>query len=582
MIVSHRAILAVWGLFWVSVGHSAVLKPYNVTKDCYYLPQDQEWPSVSEWAQLNKSVDGRLIAGRPMAEVCRRSTFQSESCADLKKEWILANPHFQDPVSFYSPYWLNNTCSPFADADAPCDMGNLPSYAINVSSAADVAAGLRFARTKNIRLTIKNTGHDFNGRSSGQGALSLWMHNLNDISFFDYIGPTYLGRAVRMHSGVQAWDAYAAAGREGVRMVGGFCPTVGLVGGYVQGGGHGPLAPMYGMAADNTLEFEVVTADGRHLNVSATQHPDLFWALNGGGGGNYAVVLSQVTKVFPDGIVGGATLTFNKSDTPAEQEPFWDSVTAWQKHLLTLNSEPGFQAVYTVTNFSFQINFLTWPGKTKEQVNSSLAPFRAELDRRNINFTQVVSDDSGYHKHFARYTPGLPFGKYVVFMILGGRLIPRRTLENDAEGLTTAIRSITEDGRYTYNGISMNVSHARAGNEPGANAVLPAWRDAAISSNIVVEWHPEKGDTLDMLLATQKEMNDVMVPQLEMVSPNSGTYMNEGTFDLATWKDDYYGTNYDKLLEIKKKWDPDMIFYGKPNVGNEYWKRMADGRLCRA
>ena len=65
-----------------------------------------------------------------------------------------------------------------------------------------------------------------------------------------------------------------------------------MVGGYVQGGGHGPLAASYGLAADNTLEFEVVTVDGRHLIASPIQNSDLYWALSGGGAGNYAVVLS--------------------------------------------------------------------------------------------------------------------------------------------------------------------------------------------------------------------------------------------------------------------------------------------------
>lgn len=408
------------------------------------------------------------------------------------------------------------------------------------------------------------------------------MHNRKNILFLDYDEPVYKGRAMRMQSGVQAWEAYAAADKEGVRIVGGFCPTVGLVGGYVQGGGHGALAPSYGMAADNTLEFEVVTAGGEHLNVSATQHSDLFWALNGGGGGNYAVVLSQVTRAFPDGIVTGATLTFNNSETPAEQELFWEGVSAWHKQMLILNNEPTFSAVYTVKNFSFQINYLTWPGKTKEQVDAALGPFRSELNSRNINFTQELSEEIGYYPHFARYTPDLPNGLFTVSEIIGGRLIPRDTLENNAEGLTAAIRGITNDGRFVYNGISMNVSHARVGNEPGANAVLPAWRNAAITANVVVEWHPEKGDSLETLNAIQKEMNNVMIPQLEKVTPNSGTYMNEGTYDLSTWKDDYYGINYDKLLGVKMKWDPGMMFYGKPNVGNEYWKRVADGRLCKA
>ena len=456
-------------------------------------------------------------------------------------------------------------------------LGNIASYTINVSSAADVAVGVKFAKQKNIRLVIKNSGHDFIGRSTGQGALGLWTHNLKNISFFNYNSTAYQGRAIRMAAGVQAYEAYKAADANNVRIIGGFCPTVGLVGGYVQGGGHGPLVSTYGMAADNTLEFEVVTTNGEHLVTSPTQHADLFWALNGGGGGAYAVVLSQVTKAHADGIVGGASLSFNNSGA---QDVYWDAISTWQSQLLILNNNPGFQSVFTVTNASFQINFVTWPGHTAADVSAAMAPFRTELTKRNITFAAETSATSGYYSHFARYTLGLPYGEYRMSEVLGGRLIPRSTVENNVAGLTAAIRNITQDGRYTFNGIASNVSHARVGNAPGANAVLPAWRESMYSANMVAVWDP--ASPLAELDALQLEVNDVVVPQLEVLTPGGGTYMNEGTFDLRTWKEDYYGSNYARLLDIKRKYDPHFMLYGPAVVGNDYWTVASDGRLCKA
>ena len=172
----------------------------------------------------------------------------------------------------------------------------MASYAINVDSAATVAAGLKFAQERNIRLSIKNTGHDYIGRSNGRGSLAFWMHNLTDMSFLNYSSPGYTGPAAKVGAGVQFFDAYRKAANHGVRVLGGYCPSVGMVGGYVQSGGHGPLAASYGLAADNTLEFDVVTVDGRHVTASPTQNPDLYWALSGGGAGTYAVVLSATIK----------------------------------------------------------------------------------------------------------------------------------------------------------------------------------------------------------------------------------------------------------------------------------------------
>lgn len=70
--------------------------------------------------------------------------------------------------------------------------------------------------------------------------------------------------------------------------------------------------------------------------------------------------------------------------------------------------------------------------------------------------------------------------------------------------------------------------------------------------------------------------------QLKALTPGGGAYMNEGTFDNPDWKQDYYGTNYDKLLGMKKKHDPNFILYGAASVGSDYWTVAGDGRLCKA
>ncbi|KAK8060548.1 fad binding domain protein [Apiospora saccharicola] len=152
----------------------------------------------------------------------------------------LKDSSWQDPVNIMSLYWLNNTCSPFDTNVGDCKLGNLAPYAVDVDSAETAMAGIKFAREHNLRLTVKITGHDLLGRSSGRGALELWTHNLKSIRFSDYRSAGYTGPAATLGAGVQAFEAYEAAHRKGLRVVGGSCPTVGLAAGFVQGGGHGP------------------------------------------------------------------------------------------------------------------------------------------------------------------------------------------------------------------------------------------------------------------------------------------------------------------------------------------------------
>ena len=117
------------------------------------------------------------------------------------------------------------------------------------------------------------------GKSTGAGALSVWTHYLKDIEFSDWSDKHYKGKAIKMGAGVQGFEAMAAAAAQGLVSVGGECPTVGVAGGYTQGGGHSALSTSFGLGADQTLEWEVVTASGKLVTASRTENEDLYWAL---------------------------------------------------------------------------------------------------------------------------------------------------------------------------------------------------------------------------------------------------------------------------------------------------------------
>ncbi|KAI1185598.1 hypothetical protein F5B17DRAFT_432374, partial [Nemania serpens] len=270
-------------------------KDPNVTPvGCRMLPGDEAWPKAVQWERLNRTVGGRLITSIPYASVCHDAPFQNynaDGCATIQAEWNETKlAHINQPSDFLSPYFNNYTCDPFTPRSQPCTLGNYVSYVINVTSAADVQAGIAFAEKNNIRLVIKNTGHDYLGKSTGKGGLSLWTHWLKSTQYIpSYSQPYYRGPAIKLGAGTEGFEAYTAAHVTGHRIVGGSCPTVGIAGGYTQGGGHSTLASSYGLGADNVLEWEVVTVDGRHLVATPTQNADLYWALSGGGGGTFAV-----------------------------------------------------------------------------------------------------------------------------------------------------------------------------------------------------------------------------------------------------------------------------------------------------
>ncbi|KAI4162238.1 MAG: hypothetical protein LQ342_004106 [Letrouitia transgressa] len=537
------------------------------------MPGDPGWPSDSTWAALNVSVDGRLVATVPLAKPCHEPDYDAAVCKLLQTNWTLPQQHYDSSSSMMAPFYANQSCDPFTPPSTPCKLGNYVDYAIDVASPEHIKAGLAFAQKNNIRLVIRNTGHDYNGKSTGAGALAIWTHHLKSISFLTHHSPTYTGPAIKMGAGVQGFEAYAAAQARNFSVMGGECPTVGLAGGYTQGGGHSALASKYGLAADQALEWEVVTARGEFLRATRTENRDIFWALSGGGGGAYGVVYSLTSKAHPDIPVTGANLTF--SSQGLEKDVYYKALSAWHTTLPRM-VDAGAMTITFVDKNSFTIAPFTGPGISVEQAQALFDPFLATLKELKIpyNYTPPTLFP-GYYAQFQAFMAPIAVG----VAQYGGRLIPRSVVENNNEALTAAIRGILETKTPTsFTSVGLNVSKKVAGDVD--NAVLPAWRDTLLDAVLTTEWDFKA--PLSEMVERQREMTEVLLPPLERLTPGGGCYLNEGDPYQPDWQQTFYGANYNALRAIKKKYDPDDLFYGTTAVGSEEWLVAEGGRLCRA
>ena len=150
-----------------------------------------------------------------------------------------------------------------------CGQGNVPLYAINATAPTHIQAGVRFAQVHDLRIVIKSSRHNYLGHSTVKNALLLWTHFLQNITFHDAFAGH--GSAVTIGSGIPANALYQAAKAHGKIFVGGTAATVATAAGYVQGGGHSCLSPTFGLASDNTLEFQVVIASSKLLTANARE-----------------------------------------------------------------------------------------------------------------------------------------------------------------------------------------------------------------------------------------------------------------------------------------------------------------------
>src|SRR5215468_7245305 len=170
-----------------------------------------------------------------------------------------------------------------------------PAMIVRCTGVADVLTAVRFARAHNLLVAVRGGGHNVAGHATCDGGLVIDLSQMKGI----WVDPAR--RMVRAQSGVTWGELDRETQAFGLATTGGTDPTTGIAG-LTLGGGLGWLQGKYGLTCDNLLSADVVTADGRFLTVSATEHADLFWGLRGGGG-NFGVVTSFEYQLHPVGPV---------------------------------------------------------------------------------------------------------------------------------------------------------------------------------------------------------------------------------------------------------------------------------------
>ncbi|TFK40206.1 FAD binding domain protein [Crucibulum laeve] len=528
----------------------------NLSSTCKIMPGDAKWPSQKQWDVFNATIDGALIRTIPIGSPCHNPMFDVERCALVRSQWHTAKFHEQSSSSVMAALFANKSCDPFTDVDDQCVVGTYVQYAVNVSKPVHVIRTIQFVKEHNIRFVVRNTGHDYMGKSTGAGALAVWMHHIQDREWtVSYLSETYNGPAVKAYAGVTGEMLYEDAAQRGYAIVAGECPTVGFAGGYIQGGGHSVLASTYGLAADQALAFEVITTEGKFVQASPTMNSDLFWALSGGGGGTYGIVWSVTVKARVDMPVTLAQLSFTSSNISADT--FWEAISA--KDLFALG--PVFA-----------------PGLDKAAVLGLTKPLRTKLNALCINYTFSTTSYSNIRS--ATLAADAMVGELQVSIYqFGGRLLPRSLWEsNDTlASLLGVLKGIVDDGASILD-VAIRPTLDAAGHPH--NAVLPAWRESERLLLPILPWD-DYASLEQMHLLAHKLTWDYGEP-LRALTPDSGAYLNEADPAEPQWQTAFYGSNYNSLLKIKDKWDPSQLLYGATAVGGDRWVVQQDGRLCKA
>ena len=407
-----------------------------------------------------------------------------------------------------------------------------PAVIARCASTADVQAALAFARAEGLPVAVRGGGHSAAGLSATEGGVMIDLTMMNQID----VDPD--ARTARVGGGA-TWGQFDAATQvHGLASTGGVVSTTGI-GGLTLGGGIGWLMRTYGLACDGLIEAEVVTADGQVLIASADQHSDLLWGLRGGGG-NFGVVTAFTFRLHPiTEVLGG--LLIHPAERTRDVLRFYREATDQAPDELTL-----FAALLSSPEGAPISALLPCHIGKPADAERDLAPIRA--------FGPPLVDQTARVPYAAQQVmldEGFPAGLQVYWKAhfltgLDDSVID--ILVDHFEGITSPLSSIVIE--------QLGGAVARV----GAAETAFTYRTAPYNLAVIARWtDPSEADRH---IDWARGLFDALIPY------SQGVYVNYlGTGDAPDRVRTAYGVDtYDRLAELKARYDPDNVFRATQNV----------------
>ncbi|KZV69773.1 FAD-binding domain-containing protein [Peniophora sp. CONT] len=531
---------------------------------CRSQPGQPGFPSTKDWAALNETIGGLLVTVVPSAKACAdvECTAAQWSSATFRN----ALPGQMNAYNWEQDYTSNPAGLCLFNDTSSCSQGDVPLYAINATSPQHLQAGVSFASQHNLRVSVKSSGHDYLGRSTARNSLLLWTQYFRDIEFTESftVGGQDRGSAVTVGSGVGLRAIYQAAKAVNKMVVGGTAATVSAGGGYTQGAGHSGFGPIYGLAADNVLQYEVVLANGSFVTANEVSNPDLFWALRGGGAGSWGVIVSITLQTYPifSATLHVANIFFNSTSQAAA------AMTIHARHIFDYDDLRAGQYFYVYNAgggqslLSMSTLFANISG---DDAKAAVAPFIADVQTVGATFinetttTATANDIVGFPDDNAGYNT-----------LLGSRLFPATQYENSPDVIGAAYKTLLDQG------IGSILGHLVAGGKVAENAnissaILPKWRTAKTHVIATTTWNDSTSPSDVVTIKERFTSQSVPVLATATGESDSGSYSNEADVREPDFQTTFFGSNYQRLLSVKAQYDPKDLFIVRAGVGSERW-----------
>ena len=410
-----------------------------------------------------------------------------------------------------------------------------PQIIVVVTSSDEVSQVIKWAARNTIPVAVKSGGNCFDGFSTGPG-LVIDLGQMKSISIDDASKTMVVGPGARLG------NVYQEAYNHRFVLPAGSCPQV-AVAGLTQGGGHGLLSRKFGLTTDHLLEAQVVTATGETIRVADDEHSDLFWAIRGGGGGNFGVITQfkfQLHDVVP-------VCWFSmRWPTSLGYKVF----NAWQNFAPYAPDELA--SIMKVTAQGGVLSRISVVGQfvgTEAQLRATLKPLTDQYDPGSTLSITAASSFMDAVKHFAGGTLDADSAP-IFFKASSDYVFDEKKLTED--GFNTLVKSLGAGG---VTAVAMCDAYGGAINRvPTSSTAFPHRVGAIYSIQYYTEW--SSASQSDSRVAWMKSLRANMAPYV-----SGQAYVNYCDKGIENYEQAYYASNAPRLRRVKAKYDPPTSAY---------------------
>jgi len=416
-----------------------------------------------------------------------------------------------------------------------------PAMIAQCADADDVPTAIAFARRNKLEISIRGAGHNIAGNALCDNGLTIDFSNMKNVLVDAAKRRAYVEPGATLANLDEATQAHGLATPVGINS------TTGIAG-LTLGGGFGWLTRKYGMTIDNLLSVEMITAEGKKIRASETENADLFWAIRGGGG-NFGVVTQFEFQLFPVGPeIFAGLMVF----------PFNQAKQILHKYRQFVNSAPEELNVWVVLRKAPPLPFLPENVHGKEVVVLPIFYFGNVAEGEKL-IAPLRAFGAAHGEHLGAQ-PYVAWQKAFDPLLTPGARNYWKS-HNFTELADGALDSIIEfAGKLPSPQCEIFVGMiAGAPNRVAPNAMAYGHRDARFVLNVHGRWDEAKDD--QKCIGWAREFFKASAP-----FASAGAYVNFMTGEEGDRVAAAYGANYDRLVQIKKRYDPDNIFHLNQNI----------------